>query len=129
MSVKVRGLDDALRVLEQELPEAARDVGAQMRLDVAKAIAEEAKTLAPHRTGTLRASIKSRKSPDDDQAAEVYVNRSGKGDAFYWRFLEYGQGPDGVEHAFFLRARERVMGSREIVDKAMRRLTARLRRG
>jgi hypothetical protein len=23
--------------------------------------------------------------------------------AFYWRFLEYGQGPDGVEYAMFLK--------------------------
>jgi hypothetical protein len=26
--------------------------------------------------------------------------------AFYWRFLEYGQGPDGEEHAMFMRAVE-----------------------
>lgn len=128
MSVKTRGLDEALQMLERDLPHVAREVSAEFALDVAKAIAAGAQELAPVRTGKLRSSIRSRKSPDDPGFAEVYVHRSGKGDAFYWRFLEYGQGPDGVEHGFFLRARERVLGDGALADKLRRRLTARLSR-
>ena len=48
--------------------------------------------------------------------------------AFYWRFLEYGDGPDGVEHAFFLRAKEKVMNSGAPFASFAKRLTARLRK-
>lgn len=128
MSVKVTGLDLALRVLEDTLPDVARDEAAQHRLELAREIANEAKRLAPVKSGNLRKSIFAAKNKTDPEISEVYVKRSGRGDAFYWRFLEYGQGPDGVAHGFFMRARENVLGSSALTDKRMRRIAARLKR-
>lgn len=122
------GLDVALRILERDLPEAAREEGAEWRLEAARAIAKEAKRLAPANSGTLRKSIFAGRNKYDPEAAEVYVKRSGKGDAFYWRFLEYGQGPDGIAHGFFMRAREHVYGSPQLVEKRMRRIANKLKR-
>lgn len=128
MSVKVSGLADVLQALERDLPHAARDLSGELMRDVANAIAELAAEWAPKQRGRLTIAIKSRKSPDDPTHAEVYVRR-GRGGAFYWRFLEYGDGPDGVEHAFFLRAQEAVVhGDGPHIDKFKRRLTARLKR-
>lgn len=124
----MQGLAEVLQALERDLPHVAREVSADFRLEVAKAIAAMAVELAPRRTGRLTIAIKARQSPDDPDYAEVYVRR-GKGGAFYWRFVEYGDGPDGVEHGFFLRAREGVVnGDGRHIEKLKRRLTARLKR-
>lgn len=120
--------DRVLRELEVGIPAAARKAQAAFALDVAKAIAERARENAPAETGNLRSSIAARKSTTDEDWAEVYVKRGGSGDAYYWRFLEYGQGPDGVEHAFFLRAREAVLGDAAMNAKFARRLTALLKK-
>jgi len=125
MTVKATGLDEVLRALEVELPRQAEELSADLFKGVAKAIAEDAATRAPVQSGNLRGSIKSRKEGD---TAEVYVQRGGKGDAYYWRFLEYGQGPDGVEHAFFLRAREAVLADGRFIDKFRKKLTTALKR-
>jgi HK97 gp10 family phage protein len=127
MSVQVYGLDEVLRMLEQELPRAAKKMSADLTMDVAKAIADDAKARAPVRSGRMQSAIKARRSADDEDMAEVYVKR-GKGGAFHWRFLEYGQGPDGAEHAFFLKARESVLGDGRFTEKFRRKLTAMLKR-
>lgn len=71
---------------------------------VAGGIAKDARTDAPEDEGDLRAAIKhKRERPIRGYLlSTVRVNPV----AFYWRFLEYGQGPDGEEHAMFMRAVE-----------------------
>lgn len=128
MSVKATGLDEALRLLERDMPELANQVAVGVAVDAAKLIAQEARALAPVDSGKLRSSIVGGKNPGDDQSAAVYVKRGGKRDAFYWRFLEYGQGPGGVEHGFFMRARESVIGSRALADQTARKMASLLRR-
>jgi hypothetical protein len=130
MSVKVRGLEEAFRILRHDLPETARDLSREMVLDIAKEIAKRAAESAPVRTGVLRGSIKARNDPDDPDMSEVYVQRSGKkGDAFYWRFIEYGQGPGDIGTGFLLRAREAVLGGEGKFTAKYRRKMAKQLKG
>lgn len=125
MTVEIRGIDDVRRLLADVMPKEARVLTRQTTKDVADAIADEAKRLAPVDEGDLRAGIRAKQERDQDGEGRASVRVRG---AFYWRFLEYG--PDGIEHAFFLRSREKVMRNIDtIATKAfVRRLSARLAR-
>lgn len=127
MSVEIRGIDDVRRVLRDVMPKEARLLSRQTTLDVARAIVDEAKPLMPVDEGKMRAGTRARQERDRDGEARASVRVLR---AFYWRFLEYGDGPDGIEHAFFLRAREKVMHKIDtIATRAfVQRLAARIAR-
>lgn len=127
MTVEIRGIDDVRRLLADVMPKEARVLTRQTTKDVADAIADEAKRLVPVDEGDLRAGIRAKQERDQDGEGRASVRVRG---AFYWRFLEYGDGPDGIEHAFFLRSREKVMRNIDtIATKAfVKRLAARLAR-
>lgn len=127
MTVEIRGIDDVRRLLADVMPKEARVLTRQTTKDVADAIADEAKRLVPVDEGDLRAGIRAKQERDQDGEGRASVRVRG---AFYWRFLEYGDGPDGIEHAFFLRSREKVMRNIDtIATKAfVKRLSARLAR-
>ncbi|HCZ00176.1 MAG: hypothetical protein A3D16_12150 [Rhodobacterales bacterium RIFCSPHIGHO2_02_FULL_62_130] len=127
MSVEIRGIDDVRRLLRDVMPKEARILTRQTTKDVAAAIAQEAReNMAGHvDSGALRSGTRAVQERDKDGVgqAAVRVRR-----AFYWRFLEYGDGPDGIEHAFFLRAKEKVMADIDaIATRAfVQRLVARI---
>lgn len=101
--VTITGLESVRALLAEQVPAEARALLKSTVRQVAADIATDARDAAPRDDGTLKRAIRARvaKSDSPDQPkAEAYVRK----EAFYWRFLEYGQGPDGVEHAFFLRA-------------------------
>lgn len=125
MSVEIRGIDDVRRVLRDVMPKEARILTRQTTLDVAKAIADEAKPLMPVDEGNMRSGTRAKQERDKDGEGRASVRVRG---AFYWRFLEYGDGPDGIEHAFFLRAKEKVMHNIDTVATRafVKRLVARL---
>lgn len=125
MSVEIRGIDDVRRVLRDIMPKEAKVLSRQTVKDVAEAIVDEATPLMPVDEGDLRAGTNAAPAKDRDGIARAAV-RVRK--AFYWRFLEYGDGPDGIEHAFFMRARERVMQNIDSIATTafVRRLAARL---
>lgn len=125
MSVEIRGIDDVRRVLREVMPREARILARQTTKDVAQTIADEAKGLMPVDEGDMVAGTRSRTERDRDGQARASVRVRG---AFYWRFLEYGDGPDGIEHAFFMRAKEKVMGNIDtIATRAfVKRLAARI---
>ncbi len=125
MSVKVTGLDEVLRALEAGLPQVAQKLNADCAADIAKEIADEAKQIMPSRRGRMRAGTAGHREKADGRLVKATVRVTG---AFYWRFLEYGDGPDGVEHAMFLKAREKVMGSGKPFEVFTKRLTAALRK-
>lgn len=88
-------------------PKEARHLARNTVQQVASDIAKDAADMAPRDDGVLKRSIKARRRNThggDVFESVVHVLRTGGNDAFYWRFLEYGQGPDGVEHAMFLKA-------------------------
>lgn len=127
MTVEIRGIDDVRRLLGDLMPREAKLLTRQTTKDVADAIAAEAERLAPVDEGDLRAGIRARQERDKDGEGRASVRVRG---AFYWRFLEYGDGPDGVEHAFFMRSREKVMRNIDsIATRAfVQRLAARMAR-
>lgn len=105
MGVEVTGLDAVLAALEDVAEDSVKKLTADFCLDVATAIAEEAKAIMPKDTGVMAAlTVAEIGKGRNASSASVRVGR----DAYYWRFLEYGDGPDGIEHAFFMRSREKV---------------------
>jgi HK97 gp10 family phage protein len=127
MSVEIRGIDDVRRLLRDVMPREAKALTRQTTKDVAEAIADEAKQIMPVDQGDMRSGtrVKQERDKDGQGRASVRVRN-----AFYWRFLEYGDGPDGIEHAFFARSREKVMRNIDTVATRafVKRLAARLRR-
>jgi HK97 gp10 family phage protein len=125
MTVEIRGIDDVRRLLTDLMPREARALTRQTTKDVAEAIVDASTPLMPVDSGDMRAGTRARQERDKDGEgrASVRVRR-----AFYWRFLEYGDGPDGIEHAFFMRGKEKVMSNIDSIatQKFVKRLAARL---
>lgn len=103
--VEVRGIDDINALLGTVAPREASNIMRATVHGIAGTIRDDAKKDAPEDEGDLVANIKAkrRKVRRGLIRSDVIVGLR----AFYWRFLEYGQGPDGVEHAFFASAVER----------------------
>lgn len=125
MTVEIRGIDDVRRVLREVMPKEARILSRQTVKDVADEIASEARSIMPVDEGKMRAGTRARAERDKDGEARASVRVR---NAFYWRFLEYGDGPDGIEHAFFLRSKEKVMRNIDTIatQKFVKRLAARI---
>lgn len=127
MTVEIRGIDDVRRLLGDMMPREAKTLTRQTTKDVAQAIVDEAKQIMPVDDGVMRAGTRAKQERDKDGEGRASVRVR---DAFYWRFLEYGDGPDGIEHAMFLRSREKVMRNIDSIatEKFVKRLAARLRK-
>ena len=104
--VSIEGLDGVRRALAL-MGASGRKHSRKMVRGVADAIVEEAKPLIPVREGVLAKSVVARS--ERDQGGISFAAVKVKEDAYYWRFLEYGSGPDGIEHGFFMRARVKVL--------------------
>ncbi len=126
--VTITGIADVNEILFTITPREAKNLLRVTITDMAKQLAKEAAAIAPRDRGNLAAAIgySRKKGSKTTVEAQVEVDRS----AYYWRFLEYGDGPDGVEHAFFLRAAKAMeMDLERIYLEAFgRKLTARLKR-
>lgn len=125
MTVEIRGIDDVRRLLTDLMPREAKALTRQTTKDVAEAIVDAAKPLMPRDSGDMVSGTRARQERDKDGEGRASVRVRG---AFYWRFLEYGDGPDGIEHAFFMRGKEKVMSNIDAIatQKFVKRLAARL---
>lgn len=131
--VRIRGIEDVNRVLSEIAPNEAKNLMRATTLELAKGLAEDARSMAPQDQGDVAAGIKHKRARGkrDQIKAEVVANANGK--SFYWRFREYGQGPDGREDAFFLRSLQKgnaEMGDRYLkvfTDKLIKRLARKAR--
>lgn len=78
--------------------------------------------------GTLLKAIKTKRerAKGDLVSSTVIVSKI----AFYWRFLEYGLGPGGVEYAMFHKALADFEANREqiIIDEFWKKLIAKMAR-
>lgn len=105
MKVTIRGVDDINNLLEQIAPREAGNIMRATIHGVAGQIRDDAKAGMPVDEGTMKKATKAKRERVrfGRISSTVRVARN----AFYWRFLEYGQGPDGVESAMFAKAVEK----------------------
>lgn len=128
MKVSVKGISDINHVLETIAPREAKNLMRAVVYDMASQLAEDAKVFSPDDTGNLDRSTKPRRERGTRNTVEATVRVAGR--AFYWRFLEYGDGPDKVEHAMFLKALQKMrpQADRVYLETFVRKLEARLAR-
>ena len=128
MSVQITGIEDVNRALNDFAPKDARNLIRATVQDIASQLAKSAKENAPTGdTGKLRAGIKAKRDKPTRNTVSSSVRVYG---AYYWRFLEYGDGPDNVEHAFFLKALQdmRPDMDRVYMEAFAKKLAARIKR-
>ena len=128
MKMEIRGVADVNKVLQTIAPREAINLMRATVQGVASQVAKDAKANAPKDDGDLRKAIKVKRERGDRETLYSTVRVGRK--AFYWRFLEYGDGPDGVEHAFFLRALQKLKVNidQEYTRIFVAKLEARLKR-
>lgn len=133
MKVTITGLDDVNRILREIAPREAKNILSATTLEIAKELATDAKANTPDDPTSpewLGAGIKYKRARGnrDTVRSDVVVTNIRRN--FFWRFLEYGQGPDNVEHAMFLKAFQKMKP--EIVPTYLRvfgkKLESRLKR-
>ena len=128
LNVNIRGIADVNRTLQTIAPNEARNIMRATIADLAKNYAKEAADRVPKDQGVLANSIrhKRERGTRNTIAATVRVLPQ----AFYWRFLEYGQGPDKVEHAMFLQTLQALRPEldRRYLEVFVTKLLARLAR-
>lgn len=132
--VSIAGLDSVIAGLREAAPKEARALARNTVQQVASDIAKDAREMAPRDDGILQRGITSRRKNahgGDSFESVVYVRRDkGSVDPYYWRFIEYGQGPDGVEHAMFLKAlnKYKADGQQRHLDAFAKVLERRIKR-
>lgn len=128
VTTTLRGLEDVDRLLGEVSPRVGFNLMRATVGGIASGIAKDAKSYAPEDEGDLKKSIKTkRERPVNNYLwSSVRVNPV----AFYWRFLEYGQGPDGEEHAMFMRAVEKFNAEKDriLVEQFGKKWEAALKR-
>lgn len=102
VDMEVTGIDDVERLLSMIGAREAKNIMRATVHDMAKSVRDDARNDMPEREGVMVKSTKHKRerATPSQVASTVRVGR----DAFYWRFLEYGDGPDGVAYDFFLKA-------------------------
>ena len=134
-SVTITGIEDVKATLLEMAPNEARNIMRATVMELAKGLAADAKQNAPRDEGDVADGIgyKRARSKRDVLKAEVVANTNGT--SFHWRFREYGQGPDGREDAFFLKAlqaAEAEIGARYLkayAEKLTKALARKAKRG
>jgi HK97 gp10 family phage protein len=106
MKVTLTGIDDVNDMLSKIAPRHAMNIMRSTIHGVANVIRDEARSVVPRDSGTLAKAIRTKrgKLTYGRIKSDVVVTKA----AYYWRFLEYGQGPDGVEYAMFMKSVEKV---------------------
>lgn len=126
LDYKVTGIADINAVLRDVGPREGRNLMRATVYDIAKQLATGASDRVPKDSGDLAAGIKARRERSPRDRADATVRAA----PFYWRFLEYGDGPDGVEHAFFLGSLQemRPQMDRVYLEAFAKKLAARMAR-
>lgn len=130
MAVKVTGMQGVLGILQDMTPREAKNLMRATVADVAKQLASSAREYAPTEEGDLKGGIKHKRSRGTRDRVEAQVLANTNGTSFYWRFREYGQGPDGREDAMFLKSLQSMNGELQQVflDTFTKKLVAMMTR-
>jgi HK97 gp10 family phage protein len=132
MSVTITGIADINRILGELAQNEARNLMRAVTYDIAKTAADTATKHTPDDpktgAGDLKSSIKAKRDKSTRTRADASVRVTNIDRNFFWRFLEYGDGPDGVEHAMFAKAIEEMRPdmNRIYVEAFAKKLIARL---
>ena len=104
MTVKVSGMKEVQHVLSVLAPKEAKNIMRSAVHGVAGEARDEARRHMSSDTGAMKAStkIRRRRAKGTRFRSDVMVTKA----AYYWRFREYGQGPDGIADAMFLKTTE-----------------------
>lgn len=126
MKVQITGIADVNKILREIGPREAKNLMRATVQDVARQVAKTAKSHTPKREGELRKGIKPKRERGDKETVRSTVRAR----PYYWRFLEYGDGPDRVEHAMFGKALQEMRPDmdRVYLESFARKLEARLAR-
>lgn len=130
MTITVTGIADVNAVLATIAPREGINLMRVTVHDIALQLAKLAKDKSPDdpatSAGDLKSSIKAKRTRGTRQrvGSDVVVAPS----AYYWKFLEYGDGPDHVEYAMFLKALQEMRPDmdRVYLEAFTRKLIARL---
>ena len=133
MKMTITGTADVAKVLREIAPREGINLVRTTVHDIAGQLAKSGKKNAPSDEGGLKKSIKHKRQrgkPGVVISSVVVAEGVTKVFPFYWRYLEYGQGPDGVEHAFFLRALQEMRPNMDNIylQAFVKKLEARLAR-
>jgi hypothetical protein len=128
-TVKIEGIDAVARMLKDIAPQDGRKLLRQTTHDIAKQVVTDAREIMPRDSGDMARATFAKQEPTQGNTIKSTVRV--RGNAFYWRFLEYGDGPDGVEHAMFFKAKEKMLSviDGQFLDAFAKRLVARLIKG
>lgn len=127
--VEIRNLDDVRNILMRIAPREAENLMRTTTHDIAGQLAADARSNMPRDSGGMIAGTKHKREKTPGKGLSRSTVRVAR--AFYWRFLEYGDGPDRVEHAFFLKSLRKMNVELNTVFLATfaKKLVARLKRG
>lgn len=98
-TVEITGLEDVERILRSIAPRHAQNIMRATVHDVAKEVRDDARAGMPENEGKMKKATRHKRERAFPGRVESTVRVSKA--AFYWRFLEYGDGPDGVAYNFF----------------------------
>jgi hypothetical protein len=132
--VEVTGIADINRILKELAPREAINLMKTTVYDITKTVAAEASDRSPDDpntgAGDLKSSIKAKRERGSRSTIDATVRVTNIDRNYFWRFLEYGQGPDKVEHAMFLKTLESIRPDidRVYAEVFVKKLVARLAR-
>ncbi len=100
--VTIKGMGDVVDVLNSVAPREARNLARSTVHASAGVIRDDAKRFMPKDSGQMKKATKAvrRSVKDNIIRSDVMVTAA----AYYWRFREYGQGPDMREDAMFMKS-------------------------
>lgn len=98
----ITGVEDVNYILENIAPRHAKNLMRATVHDVAKEVRDDAREGMPEDEGTMKKETRHKRERGGPAYVESTVRVGGK--AYYWRFLEYGDGPDGLAYDFFRNA-------------------------
>ena len=106
IDMTLEGIEDAEKLLAQLAPREAKNILRTTVHDMAKQVRDDAREDMPENEGAMIKATKHKRERGTPTTIESTVG-VGKV-AFYWRFLEYGDGPDKVAYDFFLKASRKL---------------------
>ena len=126
--VTITGIADVNKLLSQIAPVEAKNLMRATVQGLAADMVKDARQRMPADSGDMQKATGAKRERGNRTTLASSIRVGGV--AFYWRFLEYGQGPDRKEHAFFLQTLEALRPDldRRYLEIFVSKLIARLKR-